>query len=155
MELVWQILLPLLVGFVLALTQVVPGLSASAILMLIGWYAVLMQNLQFSLDTLQNADLMVVVASLAVGFAVGFFLFSKLISVAFERARDTSYSLVVGLALGSLLTMFINAEIVKVYADWAANGVNWLHFALGIVLLAAGVVGAYCLVRVQRKHDKR
>ena len=154
-DLVWQIILPLLVGFVLALTQLVPGLSASAILMVIGWYAVLMQNLHFSLETLQNVDLVVVVASMAVGFIVGFFVFSKLISKLFEKARDTSYSLIVGLALGSLLTMFFNAEIVKVYADWAASGINWLHLVLGIVLLVAGIIGSYWLVRIQRKHDKK
>ena len=152
---VWQIVLPLLVGFVLALTQLVPGLSASAILMVVGWYAMLMQNLHFSLETLQNVDLMLVVGSLAVGFIVGFFVFSKLLSVAFAKARDTAYSVVVGLALGSLLTMFFNAEIVKVYADWAVSGINWLHLVLGIVLLAVGVIGAYALVRVQRKHAKQ
>ena len=152
---VWQILLPLAVGFILALTQLVPGLSASAILMVVGWYAMLMQNLHFSIETLKNVDLMLVVGSLAVGFIVGFFVFSKLISVAFERARDTSYSLIVGLALGSLLTMFFNAEIVKVYAEWAATGINVLHLVLGIVLLAVGVAAAYLLVRVQRKHDQK
>ena len=151
----WQILLPLAVGFILALTQLVPGLSASAILMVVGWYAMLMQNLHFSIETLKNVDLMLVVGSLAVGFIVGFFVFSKLISVAFERARDTSYSLIVGLALGSLLTMFFNAEIVKVYAEWAATGINVLHLVLGIVLLAVGVAAAYLLVRVQRKHDQK
>ena len=147
-------ILPLLVGFVLALTQLVPGLSARAILMVVGWYALLMQNLHFSLDTLKNVDLMLVVGSLAVGFVVGFFVFSKLISIAFEKARETSYSLIVGLALGSLLTMFFNAEIVKVYAEWAAVEINWWHLALGILLLAVGVIGAYVLVRIQRKHDK-
>ena len=154
-DLVWQIVLPLAVGFVLALTQLVPGLSASAILMVIGWYAVLMQNLHFSLETLQNIDLIVVVVSLAVGFVVGFFVFSKLMSKLFERARDTSYSMIVGLALGSLLTMFFNAEIVKVYQAWSVSGINWLHLILGIVLLAVGTVGAYWLVRVQRKYDKK
>ena len=104
---------------------------------------------------MQNVDLVVVVASMAVGFIVGFFVFSKLISKLFEKARDTSYSLIVGLALGSLLTMFFNAEIVKVYADWAASGINWLHLVLGIVLLAAGIIGSYWLVRIQRKHDKK
>ena len=149
---IWQIVLPLLVGFVLALTQLVPGLSASAILMVIGWYALLMENLQVSFETLKNVDLMLVVGSMAVGFIVGFFLFSKLLSVAFARARDTVYSLIVGLALGSLLTMFFNAEIVKVYVQWAASGINVGHLLLGVALLALGVAGAYALVRVQRKH---
>jgi uncharacterized membrane protein len=152
---VWQILLPLAVGFILALTQLVPGLSASAILMVVGWYAMLMQNLHFSIETLKNIDLMLVVGSMAVGFIVGFFVFSKLISAAFERARDTSYSLIVGLALGSLLTMFFNAEIIKVYAEWAATGINVLYLILGIVLLIVGVAAAYLLVRVQRKHDQK
>lgn len=149
---IWQIVLPLLVGFVLALTQLVPGLSASAILMVIGWYALLMENLQVSFETLKNVDLMLVVGSMAVGFIVGFFLFSKLLSVAFARARDTVYSLIVGLALGSLLTMFFNAEIVKVYAQWAASGINVGHLLLGVALLVLGVACAYALVRVQRKH---
>lgn len=154
-DLLWKIILPILVGFVIALTQIVPGLSASAILMVIGWYAMLMQNLHFSLETLQNVDLMIVVGGMVVGFAVGFFLFSKLLSVAFEKARETSYSLIVGLALGSLLTMFFNAEIVKVYAEWAVSGINVGHLILGIFLLAVGVVGAYLLVRIQRKHDQK
>lgn len=149
----WQIVLPLLVGFVLALTQLVPGLSASAILMVIGWYALLMENLQISLDTLKNVDLMLVVGSMVVGFAVGFFAFSKLLSIAFARARDTVYSLIVGLALGSLITMFFNAEIVKVYQQWSISGVNVPHLVLGLAFLALGVVGAYALVCVQRKHD--
>ena len=152
---IWQIVLPLAVGFVLALTQLVPGLSASAILMVVGWYAMLMQNLHFSVETLTNLDLMLVVGSMSVGFIVGFFVFSKLLSVAFERARDTSYSLIVGLALGSLLTMFFNAEIIKVYAEWAATGINVPHLILGLVLLAVGTVVAYFLVCVQRKHDQK
>lgn len=154
-DLIWKLILPILVGFVIALTQLVPGLSASAILMVIGWYAVLMQNLHFSIETLTNVDLMIVVGGLAVGFIVGFFLFSKLLSIAFERARDTAYSVIVGLALGSLLTMFFNAEIVKVYADWSVMGVNWGHLLLGIFLLAIGVLSAYWLVCVQRKHDQK
>ena len=153
-DLLWKIVLPILVGFVIALTQIVPGLSASAILMVIGWYAMLMQNLHFSVETLQNVDLMIVVGGMVVGFAVGFFLFSKLLSVAFEKARETSYSLIVGLALGSLLTMFFNAEIVKVYAEWASSGINVGHLILGIILLAVGVASAYLLVRIQRKHDR-
>ena len=150
-----QIILPLIVGFLVALVQLLPGLSASAVLMVLGWYTMIMQNLRLSWETLQNVDLLVVVAGLAVGFVVGYFVFSKLLTFAFQKARDTSYAAIVGLALGSMLTMFFNAEIVQVYMGWAANGVNGLHLAFGLILLVAGIIGAYLLVRVQRKQNKK
>jgi putative membrane protein len=145
-----QIVLPLLVGYVMAITQVVPGLSASAILMAIGWYATLMNGIETALT---DVNMLIVVASLAVGFIIGFFTFSKVLVTLLERARASTYSLVVGMALGSVITMFLGGDVVKIYADWAANGVDVLQLVLGIVLLVAGAILSYWLVRVQRKVD--
>lgn len=39
------------------------------------------------------------------------------------------------------------------YVSWTENGVNAADLVLGIVLFAVGVVGAYLLVRYQRKKD--
>lgn len=145
-----QIILPLIVGYILAITQVVPGLSASAILMAIGWFSTLVGEIG---SIFENAALLTVYVSLAAGFVVGFFTFSKLLTKIFERTRDNAYSLIVGLSLGSVLTMFLNADVVEVYANWASSGVNVLDVVLGIVLLIVGVIGAYLLVRVQRKQE--
>lgn len=153
--LIWKIILPILVGFVLALTQVVPGLSASAILMVVGWYTLLMNNVHINLETLKNFDLMLLLAGLSVGFIIGFVILSKLMTIAFQRARDTSYSLIVGLALGSILTMFFNSDIMNIYVGWSKDGLNVLHLVLGILLLIVGTLGAYALVWIQRKHDKK
>jgi hypothetical protein len=49
--------------------------------------------------------------------------------------------------------MFCNGDIMEVYTDWAKNGVAVLDVVLGIALFAIGVVGAYLLVRYQRKKD--
>ena len=81
--------------------------------------------------------------------------FSKLLTELFARARHTAYSMIVGLSLGSILSMFCNGDIVEVYLSWtngtAANPV--LDIVLGVALLALGVIGAYMLVRYQRKKD--
>jgi uncharacterized membrane protein YoaK (UPF0700 family) len=61
--------------------------------------------------------------------------------------------MIVGLSLGSILSMFCNGDIIETYLAWAQNGVNVLDIVLGIVLFAIGVVGAYMLVRYQRKKD--
>jgi putative membrane protein len=145
-----KILLPLVVGYALAITQIVPGLSASAILMAIGWFSTLVGEIGL---LFQDLSLFTVYASLAVGFVVGFFTFSKLLTKIFAVCRDGAYSLIVGLSLGSIVSMFFNGDVAEVYASWGATGVNVLDVALGIVLLIIGVVGAYLLVRFERNRN--
>jgi hypothetical protein len=48
--------------------------------------------------------------------------------------------------------MFCNGDIVAVYIGWA-NGIVWLDLILGFALFTLGVVGAYYLVKYQRKKD--
>ncbi|MBQ8374490.1 MAG: DUF368 domain-containing protein [Clostridia bacterium] len=145
-----QIALPILVGYLLAITQVVPGLSASAILMAIGWYKTLMNGVE---NIFTDFSLLIVCGSLVVGFLIGFFTFPKVLNIAFEKARGSAYSLIVGLSLGSVLTMFLGGDIMEVYALWSENGVVVLDLILGIVLLLVGIAVSYWLVRVQRKKS--
>jgi uncharacterized membrane protein len=90
---------------------------------------------------------------LGVGFLLGLFTFSKLLTYIFGKARHTAYCLIVGLSLGSILSMFCNGDMIATYISWAQNGVNLLDILLGVGLFALGVAGAYLLVRYQRKKD--
>ncbi len=148
----WHVLLAVVIGYVVGVTQIVPGLSASAFLMAVGWFGSLMASASMTYWQ-SNAAIFAVYAGLAVGFLLGLFSFSKLLTVLFGRARHTSYSMIVGLSLGSILSMFCNGDIMEVYLRWASNGVAWLDLILGVGLFAVGVVGAYMLVRYQRKKD--
>ncbi len=150
-DLPWLILLSLLVGYLIAITQVVPGLSASAILMAIGWYGAIMNGV--GADMFSNMPLLVLLGGLVVGFIVGFFTFSKLLTVVFQKARGLAYAMIVGLSLGSVITMFFNGDVAAVYLAWAQNGVSGLDLGLGLLLLIVGVAVSYLLVRVQRKAD--
>ena len=42
---------------------------------------------------------------------------------------------------------------METYLLWAQNGVQVLDIILGILLFIGGIVGAYALVRYQRKKD--
>ena len=149
----WIVLSSIVVGYLLAITQVVPGLSASAILMAIGWYGVIMSGIDVGLFS--NMPLLVLLGGLAVGFVVGFFTFSKLMTIVFQKARGLAYSMIVGLSLGSVITMFFNGDVAAVYLSWAQNGVSGFDLGLGLFLFAVGVVLSYLLVKVQRKADKK
>ena len=150
----WQIVIALPIGYLLGITQIVPGLSASAILMAIGWFSSLVDSVSLTFWT-QNPAMLLVYIALGVGFLAALVTFSKALTTAFEKGRHTAYSLIVGLSLGSIVSMFINGDIVAVYAAWSQNGVACLDLALGVVLFAAGVIGSYMLVKYQRKHDEK
>ena len=148
----WHFLLGLLIGAVMGITQIVPGLSASAFLMAVGWFNSLVQSVSMTYWK-SNPLVFLVYAGLAIGFIGGILAFSKLLTGIFAKARHTAYSMIVGLSLGSILSMFCNGDIVEVYASWAAGGAFALDVCLGVALFAAGVIGAYLLVRYQRKKD--
>ena len=148
----WEIALAVPVGFAMGVTQVVPGLSASAILMAIGWFAALMDSVSMTFWK-ANPQMLVVYGALAVGFLLGIFSFSKLLTFVFGKARHTAYSLIVGLSLGSIFAMFYNPDVFEVYKSWTNGGVNVGDLVLGIALFIVGAIGAYLLVRYQRKKD--
>ena len=152
-QVVWyHIPASLFIGYLLGITQIAPGLSASAILMAVGWFSSLVDGV--SLSYLQeNPAILLVYGGLAVGLILSVLTFSKFLTYIFGKARQTAYTLIVGLSLGSILSMFCNGDIVEVYARWAESGVVWWDLLLGVGLFAAGVIGSYLLVKYQRKKD--
>ena len=148
----WHVVLGLVIGYVVGVTQIVPGLSASAFLMAVGWFGSLVDSVSMTY-WLANPAIFFLYASLGIGFLAGLFTFSKFLTYLFGKVRHTAYSMIVGLSLGSILSMFCNGDIIETYTTWGQNGANVLDIVLGIVLFAVGVVGAYWLVCYQRKKD--
>ena len=148
----WRIALCLPVGAAVGLTQVVPGLSASAILMSIGYFTPLVESVHVTYWK-QNPIIFLTYAALGIGFLCGIFFASGALTKAFEKARQTAYFLIVGLSLGSIAAMFCNVEIFAVYREWAATGIVWKDLWLGAALFVCGAAIAYLLVRYQRKKD--
>ena len=152
---VWQVVFALLIGAVVGLTQIVPGLSASAFLMSVGWFASLVDSVSFTYWK-SNPAIFFIYIALAIGFFGGILGFSGLLTAIFKKARHTAYSMIVGLSLGSILSMFCNGDIVEVYYAWSMGVAQnlVLDVVLGIAFFAIGLVGAYLLVKYQRKKDK-
>ncbi len=148
----WHIALGVFIGAVVGITQIVPGLSASAFLMAVGWFGGIVNSVSATYWS-QNPSIFFVYGGLAIGFFIGLFGFSKLLTYLFGKARQTAYSMIVGLSLGSILSMFCNGDIMETYVGWATGtGSNFiLNVVLGVVLFVLGAVGAYALVKYERK----
>ena len=146
-------LLFLVLGFLVALTQVVPGLSATALLMLCGCFAPLLDSVGLSYWR-QNPAVFALYACLAAGFLLGLVLCSKGMGGLMRRARAGTFSAVAGLSLGSLLSMFLNPEIFAVYEGWAEGAPFAADLWPGVALFFAGLAASYLLVRFERKKQK-
>lgn len=139
-------------GFFLSLTQLIPGLSCSAILMALGQYGAILASVR--LDYLfANPMVIITLISLAIGFFAGTGAFSALINRLLDKKRDYTYSAIVGLSLGSIASMFINPEVWAVYTSWNSFGSVAFDIGLGLALLVVGILITYPLVKYQRKKN--
>ena len=120
--------------------------------MAVGWFGSLVDSVSMTYWQ-SNPAIFLLYMGLGFGFLAGLFTFSKFLTYLFAKARHTSYFMIVGLSLGSILSMFCNGDIIETYVAWAQNSIAVLDLGLGIALFAIGLVGAYLLVRYQRKKD--
>lgn len=147
-----QYILFLVLGYAVAITQLVPGLSATALLMSVGHFTPLMNSVSLSYWQ-ANPQILLVYATLLIGFIAGLFTVSKILSFIMKRYRRGAFFTIAGLSLGSIVTMLFNSEILAVYRSWAI-AFSWIDLALGIVLFAIGIVAAYFFVKYERANEK-
>ena len=147
-----QYILFLVLGYAVAITQLVPGLSATALLMAVGYFTPLMNSVSLSYRQ-SNPQIWLVYAMLIIGFIAGLFTVSKILSFIMRRYRRGAFFAIAGLSLGSIATMFFNSEILAVYRSWA-NAFSWSDLVLGILLFVAGVVIAHFFVKYERANEK-
>ena len=138
-------------GYAVAVTQLVPGLSATALLMMFGWFTPIINSVSLGFWR-EFPQVFAVYLCLAAGFAAGIFTVSKLLSGLMKRKRVPTFCAVAGLSLGSMLSMFFNPDIYAVYKSWS-GAVMIRDLCIGTVLFAAGVALAYVFVRYERRKN--
>lgn len=144
-----------LLGAIVSITQIVPGLSATVLLMSLGFFKPIMDAI--SITTLSNEPRWIAfLLLLLVGFVVGFFLLSKVMSYFFTKHKKTMYFLVTGLTVGSIVSVFYNSDVKSVYDSWAIGQGNMaLDLGLGIPLFVVFAAIAFALVVYQKKRNAR
>jgi putative membrane protein len=151
----WLYLSALPIGMVIGLTQVVPGLSATAFLMMVGYYKPILDAV--SLDYVkQYPQFIAFILIMAVGVILGFVFTSKLINKLFSINRDLVYHVIVGLSFGSILAIFLNPDSYAIYVAWGSGLSSGMKLDIGIAVPLAilGFLASFALVRYQAKHGK-
>lgn len=133
-----------IVGSIVALTQYIPGCSASVLLMSIGLFTPLMTN--FNLNAIINNKSFILIYSLLfLGFILGALFFAKLINKFIDLLGAKANYLFLGLSIGSFVSIFINYDMVLIYNDWYYNGIKIFDLLLGISLFIVGFMISYRL----------
>lgn len=104
-------------GFVAAVSMVIPGLSGSLMLTIMGMY-------ETAIAAVKDLNI-ALIAPVGIGAAVGILSGAKLISVLLRKFRQGTYAVIIGLIAGSLLTIFPS--------DFAFNSEGIIGIVLGII----------------------
>ena len=140
-------------GIAVATTQIVPGLSATAILMACGQFAPILNSLHLDY-ILENPAVLGLYVCIGSGFVGGLVLVSRIFSKIIEKHRAPAFFLVVGLSLGSIASMFVNNDMWEIYTTWSELG-SITTLVVGIVLLVIGFVLSLMLTRYELKKARK
>lgn len=142
----------LLLGVAVSLTQIVPGLSATTLLMCFGAFTPIVDSVSITVWK-SNPMWILIYLLLAVGFVVGILLFSKAVNYFIEKYRFSSFHLLTGLAYGSVISIFYNTETIGIYQSWMEGAGNiGRDLGVGIPLFVVGFALSFCLVYFGNKY---
>lgn len=150
-----SVFLYLVLGFVVAITQLVPGCSATSILMATGYFIPILNS--FHLDYIrQNPSVLLVYICLFVGFIVGCAFAGKALNALLKRYRSAMHYGFIGLSLGSVICLFLNPDMLAIYREWISSaGFPLLDIVLGIGLFICGMGISYELVLYMRRKNEK
>lgn len=139
-----------LVGF----TQIIPGLSATSLLMSFGIYGELINSVSFTYWS-NSPIVFVLYLILVIGFLVGIISISKLVSYLLSKFKIGFYYFVLGLSISSVVGMFYNPEIVSEYLIFDISTTKSLvEVIIGPILFIVGFVLILSIIHFSNKSAK-
>ena len=139
-------------GIIVSATQIIPGLSATATLMACGQFKPILNSLHLDY-VLENPQVIALYLCFGGGFAVGLILVSRLFSFLISKWRGATFFFVVGLSLGSIISMFFNLDMWEIYTEWIGGASPLLSLTIGLPLLLVGFVLSLLLTLYELRHN--
>lgn len=134
------------IGIIASATMVIPGVSGSLILMILGYYYGIIESIKTFLESLKSFDVpaltngFLILFPLGIGILLGIFLIAKLITFLFERYGVQTYCAILGLILSSPFAIFYNTGLIHQLKD-----LNLMLILAGILIGIAGAAVTYLL----------
>ena len=125
-------------GIIASATMVIPGVSGSLVLMILGYYFGVINSVKQFVEALRALNLqgmlnqLFILIPFAIGCVLGIFFISKLISYLLKHFASATFSGIFALVASSPIFYKVNQE-------YSMNGTSVVSIIVGVVLLVACV----------------
>lgn len=132
------------IGVIAAATMVIPGVSGSMILMLLGFYTPVIEAVTFTIKALAHGDFgkfvnqCLILLPFGLGVLIGIYYVAKLIELLLKRYETLTFSAILGLIAASPFVIIMQSSITSVKAS---------SIIMSAVTFAVGFCVAYFLGR--------
>ena len=159
----WMYLYVPFAGFIAAFALIVPGISGSMTMMVFGLYLPLLNTFipsrqEGSITIWGNSDTayvltgLVLALLLVIGILGGIAFASKFMGKLLEKHRVSTFYAILGLIIGSLISMFFNSDI---YPKYVANSIQAWDYIVGAILFLVGAAFVFLLLRYSNKRQQK
>ena len=125
--------LQILTGIVVAVGFILPGISTSYLLLLLGTY-------DYVMLAIANLNIMALVP-FVLGFVLGVILLTRILEICMQRFPQMTYAMIIGFLVGSLFTVY------------PGNPSGW-EIPLSILMFALGFVIIYFVSKKEAELEK-
>jgi len=125
-----------IVGMIASATMIIPGISGSFMLMVMGYYGPIIDTINsFTFFNNITNDVLILMP-FGIGILVGIVLIAKLLEFLFKKFEVPTYFGIIGFVIASIFGIFTSAEGLIF---------DIIPFIIGLILMAIGFVIAYKL----------
>lgn len=120
-----------LVGVVAAATLVVPGISGSFMLMILGYYEPILKTITDFIKMNNITNNLIILIPFGIGVVLGIIVISKIIEFLFKKYETKTYYAVIG---------FLVASIIEIIISLFSYTTNIIQIIISIVLFVLGLL---------------
>ncbi|NBJ92588.1 DUF368 domain-containing protein [Parablautia muri] len=134
----WSVMKLFVVGVIASATMVIPGVSGSMMLLLMGYYNPIVASIKNFVTALASFDVagMIqgcgVLVPMGIGIVAGVFAIAKLIEVIFEKFPIQAYWAIIGLIVASPFAIFLLGDVGTITVPGIV--VSVVTFGIGFVI---------------------
>lgn len=126
-----------IVSIIAAAAMIMPGLSGSLVLLILGGY-------QTAIQAVDEMNIPILIP-IAIGIIIGIIACAKIITICLEKWQRGTYSVILGLIFGSFYAIFpresTSVQIIDGVEKTITEGANFHFNSTGIIAIIIGIIG--------------